>query len=415
MLCYEFPPIGGGAGRFAHQLAARLVRQDNAVDIVTMGFKDLPTDDVVDGIHVHRVPCVRLREFQCSLPEVATYLPGAFRAVQRLTSEKVFDLNHTHFILPDGVLAADVKRSTGLPFVVTSHGSDVPGYNPDRLGFAHVLARPLWRRVVRSADLILSPSENLGSKILHVAPEARVRHIPYGFEPSRMRSDRPKERTILVVTRMVQRKGVQYLLEAMQGWDPGWALHVVGDGPYLQTLREMAAARRVPAMFHGWLDNDSDELRALYESAGIFVMASESENFPVSLLEAMAAGAAIVTTSGTGCEEVVRDTALLFPPRDVGALRTALVRLTRDATLRARLGWAASRRLREELSWDVVTERYVAVYEQVLGRKDIPRIGRGLEGPPTPSSRAGVHRSGLARDAARVQGSARRSPLGRAH
>jgi glycosyltransferase involved in cell wall biosynthesis len=411
MLCYEFPPIGGGAGRFAHQLAARLVRLDHQVELVTMKFKDLPADDAVDGIRIHRVSCVRLREFHCSVPEVLTYLPGALRTVQRLVSERRFDVNHTHFILPEGVIAADLKSRFGLPFVVTSHGSDVPGYNPDRLAFAHALARPAWRRVVRAADLILSPSENLRTRILNLTPEARVQTVPYGFDPGRMRPDRDKERTILVVTRMVQRKGVQYLLEALEGWDRSWTLHVVGDGPYLQTLREMADARGIPAVFHGWLDNDSDELRELYETAGIFVMASESENFPVSLLEAMSAGAAIVTTSGTGCEEVVGNSALLFPPRDAAALRAALVRLTNDGPLRVRLGRAARDRLQKELSWDSVTDRYLAAYEEVMdrGSPNVPfRRGKG-------TSDGAERGAGRGASPPRSYRSSRASPISRAN
>ncbi len=89
----------------------------------------------------------------------------------------------------------------------------------------------------------------------------------------------------------------------------------------------MAKQLNVPAKFYGYVDNNSPELRELYETASIFVFTSESENFPIVLLEAMAAGAAIITTSGTGCAEVVGDAAILVPPRDPEAIRAALEQL----------------------------------------------------------------------------------------
>ena len=108
---------------------------------------------------------------------------------------------------------------------------------------------------------------------------------------------------------MLERKGVQYLIEALAGIEAPFTLHVVGEGPFLRQLRELAVARGVEVVFHGAMANDGPELRELYETSAIFALASTAENFPMVLLEAMAAGAAIVTTAGTGCAEVVGDCA----------------------------------------------------------------------------------------------------------
>jgi glycosyltransferase involved in cell wall biosynthesis len=97
---------------------------------------------------------------------------------------------------------------------------------------------------------------------------------------------------------------------------------------------------------------------------GIFVLPSESENFPIVLLEAMAAGLAIITTRGTGCAEVVGEAALLVPPKDVAALRAALCRLLCEPALRAALGAAARRRLTENFGWPVVAREHVALYQR---------------------------------------------------
>ena len=93
-------------------------------------------------------------------------------------------------------------------------------------------------------------------------------------------------------------------------------------------------------------------------------MPSEVENYPVSLMEAMAAGTAIITTKGTGCSEVVADTALLVEPRNVRSLQAALTTLTSSDQLCRKLGCAARKRLENHLSWQKVGDQYEHLYAQ---------------------------------------------------
>ena len=175
--------------------------------------------------------------------------------------------------------------------------------------------------------------------------------IPHGFDAgfaSATGSQRDPKR-IVMVSRLFARKGAQHLLRAIAGLDRECELHVVGSGPYLATLRRLAQSLGVHVHFHGWLDNRSDELRRLLETSAIFVLPSESENFPVVLQEAMAAGLPIITVEGTGSEEVVGDAGLMVPPRDVEALRNALRRLLDEPTLRQALGATARARLEDKV------------------------------------------------------------------
>ncbi len=99
----------------------------------------------------------------------------------------------------------------------------------------------------------------------------------------------------------------------------------------------------------------------------MFVFPSEVENFPVVLLEAMSAGLAIITTRGTGCEEVVGRAALLVTPRDSDAIWSAIRRLANDPDLAGTLGTAARKRLVAHFSWQTVAERYHDLYRQLAG------------------------------------------------
>jgi len=369
MPCYEFPPLGGGGSRVVDGLSRQLVVDGHEVDVVTMGFRGLPGHDVVDGVDVHRVPCIRLKEHHCTMPEAAAYLFAAMPRIKRLAAQRSYDINHTHFILPDGFNAFRLEKSIGLPYVITAHGSDVPGYNPHRVRMAHWLLAPAWRRVTRGASMLVCPSRSIADLVNRQDPALATTEIPYGFETGRYRTDVPRRKRILVVTRMLERKGVQYLLQAISDLPLEHEFHIVGDGPWLAPLRKMAAGIENTILFHGWLDNRSRELTSLYESSEIFVLPSEAENFPVSLMEAMSAGLAVVTTRGTGCEEVVGSTGVLVGPKNPSEIRAALTDLTGNPERCRKLGDAARARLGSEFGWPSVARRYVRVFERCLAER----------------------------------------------
>jgi glycosyltransferase involved in cell wall biosynthesis len=362
-LNYEFPPPGGGASPVSYELSRELVRQGHGIDLVTMGFDGLPSHETIDGINVYRVPCLRKRREICRTHEMASFMLAALPRVARLVAGHRYDVNHAHFVLPTGLLGRLLQFKARLPLVVTMHGSDVPGYNPDRFEVQHRVLRPLWKWILQGVDHVVSPTQFLRRLADRHAPGLPITIIPNGFRYERFRADRAKERRILVVSRMLPRKGVQYLLAALPDLDlRDFEVDIVGDGPYLPTLKQMASELRLPVKFWGWLDNNSPEIKELYERSSIFAFTSEAENFPTVLLEAMAAGQAIVTCDGTGCPEVVGSEALLVPPRRPDKLREALRCLIQDDQLRTELGQRARARVEEEFGWHAIARRHVELY-----------------------------------------------------
>jgi glycosyltransferase involved in cell wall biosynthesis len=345
-------------------LSRQLAALGHTLDLVTMGYRGLPRRESVDRLTIYRVPCLRLSRSMSTPPELASYLWTAVPLALRLVRQNHYDINHTHFIFPDGLAALAVKKRTGLPYVVTAHGSDVPNFNPNRFKRMHRMLAPIWRRVVDEANCIISPSRHLSALIRRSDGAARIQQIPNGIDPGQYRPDRTRVKRILVVSRLFERKGVQHLLRALDGLELDHEVEIVGTGPYLPALKSMAARLDVPAHFRGWLDGASPELRELYETSNIFVFTSESENFPMVLLEAMAAGAAIITTRGGGCQEVVGDAALLVEPGDPVGLRDTLVRLMRDPELCRRLGAAGRARMEQKFGWPSVAQQYLRVYHR---------------------------------------------------
>ncbi len=301
MHSYEFPPLGGGGAKVVYGLSTQLVKMGHHIDLITMKFGELKKFEDVKGIQVHRVPCIRTRQSICYTPEMLSYVIAAIPTALRLVKRRDYHLLHTHFIFPDGLISYFVRKMTGIPYLITVHGSDVPGYNPDRFTHQHKLLLPLWRQIVHLASLTVSPSKNLETLIRAQDSSTPITVIPNGIEVDKFVASREKKNCILLVCRMFPRKGVQYFLQSLKTLDPKleYEVNILGDGPFLPTLRQKASNLNVEVKFWGALDNTSPELRNLYETSSIFMLPSESENFPMVLLEAMAAGLAIITSHST--------------------------------------------------------------------------------------------------------------------
>ena len=370
MLCYEFPPLGGGGARVVSSLTENLGEMAQPVDLVTMGVRGQQRREERAHLAIDRIPCVRTNPATCHAIEMVPYILLGLPFLLRKVRKTRYRVVHAHFIFPDGLLAWLLKKFTGLPYVITAHGSDVPGYNPDRFSFLHKLLRPVWLAVTNGSACIICPSHHLERLLLQANPSANTVVLPNGIDVARFEPRPQRDNSILVVTRIIKRKGVQYLIESLAGWENHPEVNIVGDGPYLPHLKALAARKKVRVNFLGFVDNQSPAFSTLLESARYFVFTSSAENFPIVLLEAMAAGLAIITTDDTGCVEVVGDAALLVAPANSQAIRGALERLIGDPQLTESLMIRARDRVSRHFEAGKITERHVRLYE---------RYGRGRE------------------------------------
>jgi L-malate glycosyltransferase len=328
-LTYEYPPIGGGGGRVAAALNEELARGGDRVEVLTSRMRGFESLERVGSVTVHRHACVRRDATYTTALELSSTLLPAWREGCRLIETFQPDLVHTHFVLPSGVIAWRLARRYQVPYVITAHGSDIPGYNPDRFAVLHRLLKPFWKQIVANASLLVSPSEFLGG-LIRAQVDLPIRVIPNGYAPAAS-VGRPKRNLVLVVARLFPRKGVQRFIEAIPGMPHDWEYVIAGDGPQLPRLKELAKRLRVPVRFIGFVD--AHTLRGYYEEARILVFPSIRENFPMVLLEAMDAGCAVITTDAEGCGEVVGKAGLVVKKDDAQQIRSALRKLMGDPRL----------------------------------------------------------------------------------
>jgi glycosyltransferase involved in cell wall biosynthesis len=276
-----------------------------------------------------------LRRAPWKLALVPLFLASYARAARRAARDA--DVVHAHW-LPSALAAL----ATGKPFVVQLWGTDVELARR---------ARPVARRLLRRARVVLCPSEALAAEARALgARDVRV-VTPGVVVPDGM--GEPEEPPhVLFVGRLSEEKGVLELLDATEGIPRV----IVGDGPLRARVPD--AVGFVPP----------GELGPYYERAAVVVCPSRREGYGVVAREAMAHGRPVVASAVGGLVDAVEDgvTGILVPPRDPAALRGAIERLLGDEELRRRLGHAARDMARHELSWEEATSTTIAAYEQAL-------------------------------------------------
>jgi glycosyltransferase involved in cell wall biosynthesis len=366
-LNYEFPPLGGGGGPVSFEIAERYVQLGHSVDVVTMGFKGLPATEMVQGINIFRVPCIRAKKEICHTHEMLTYVLSAIRFIPSLFKQKKYDACHTHFAIPTGLVAAWVKQKYKLPFIITSHGSDIPGYNNDRFTFAHHFTKPLLKKVLKESSGNFAGSQylaDLGNK--NIAPATPFKVIRQGFNSEQF-VPQAKEKIILSTGRLLRRKGFQYLIEAVSATDIGYEVHICGDGPMMPELQQLAAKSKTKIVFHGWIDNNSPEYKELIEKAAIYSLVSAKENASKSLLEALSTGCAVITSNIAGCPESVGDAGITIDPENATILRDTIMHLIENPNEMKARGLAARKYVLATYDWAHLMQQYESALKKIAG------------------------------------------------
>lgn len=261
-----------------------------------------------------------------------------------------------------------IARTAGCKTIFHLHGG---GFRQ----FATVEAGAFMRRWIRhtleASSVVITLSQGWADFVRGFAPKARVAVVPNSVPLPAASNVQPEPGRILFLGRLEEAKGVFELLAAGARLAPKYpALRLVfggeGDADALRSkAAELGIAERIE--LPGWVGpRERDEQLS---RAGVFCLPSHAEGLPMSMLEAMAAGRAVVASSVGGIPETIvdGDNGLLVPPRDEEALAGALERILGDEALRVRLAGRARATIEQHYSTDVVCGQLSALYRELAG------------------------------------------------
>jgi phosphatidylinositol alpha-mannosyltransferase len=365
----SYYPRYGGVTEHVHHTALELRRRGHEVTIVTSRFRQ--------GEAMHAPGVVRIG-YNIMIPFNGAFVDLALglrlkSQLRSLMREYDFDLVHTHApLVPTLPLLA--IQAAECPQVGTFHTTG----GPSRL---LSWTRGLLEPVVSRLDARVAVSQTARDFAARYFP-GHYHVIPNGvdverFHPGASPIERwrdPEHDNLLFVGRLDPRKGVQLLLDCMpevvERTRGRARLLVVGDS-YLRLKYEASIPGAMRRHIHFLGHVPREELPRWYATGDIFVSpATGNESFGIVLLEAMAAGRAVVASDIPGYRSVVTPdvNGVMFAPGDRAALSRTLIRLLNDPERRVLLG-ARGRARALEFAWPRVGDRLEALYREVLTRR----------------------------------------------
>jgi glycosyltransferase involved in cell wall biosynthesis len=287
-------------------------------------------------------------------------------------------LVYAHFA-PDGHAAMQLAERLGVPLVTALHGHDVTmtdqAMGKTRLGREYLLGRT---RLQRKCALFLSCSAYVrkrGLEIGYPAERTIVHRIGVDVEQFKPPVANRREKIVLFVGRLVEKKGCASLIEAMaevQRRCPEAELVVIGGGRLRADHEARAAAGRIRCRFLGTqpptVVQDWMGRAAVFCVPSVVAASGDAEGFGMVFIEAQAMGLPVVSTCSGGIPEAVenRETGLLVNERDPRALAEAILALIESNELWQRFSVAGRKRVVEHFNLARQTERLEEVFEQLL-------------------------------------------------
>jgi glycosyltransferase involved in cell wall biosynthesis len=371
VLNYEFPPLGGGAAPVSRDISIQLAKKNHDVTVVTMGYGDLPEYEELDGIKIYRLKCLRKNKSSCKPWEQYTYLMAVRHFMKTHMKTHSYDVCHAHFVIPTGEVAKWVKKKYNIPYIITAHGSDVEGHNKKTtMMIMHRLLRRSWRRIVVDSAVVVSPSKYLMDLMQHNYIQGKYTYIPNGIEWSKyhkLSNRQNKEKRILIMGRLQRFKNVQTILRALSKVDlKGWSVDVLGDGPYRIELEKLSSELKLSdkVVFHGWIDNGTEEQLSYIQMASLYISASQFENCPMSVIETIAAGCYPLLSDIPAHRQLVEGEEFYFQVNDAESLESKIQRFIdrRDAIINTSIDVS-------HYDWEIVINRYEEVLKKTSLRE----------------------------------------------
>ncbi|MCW3000527.1 MAG: glycosyl transferase group 1 [Solirubrobacterales bacterium] len=385
ILSWEYPPIvEGGLARHVRKLSEQLVHADVEVHVLTRGDETMPSEELLDGVWVHRV---REPQRPNELGEFVTWIEhmntDMLAVGVELGDRYRFDLVHGHDWLV-AVAGDHLAKRFRCPFVTTIHATEYGRHQGwvDKHPQSYIHGVERW--MANRADRVITCSHYMRSHVADIydLAEDAVCVIPNGIDAKdlqpiedldtlRARFAQPSEPLVLLVGRLDYYKGFQLALEALPNvmrTVPDLRFLVAGSGPHEQELKDQAARLGIDGhgTFLGWIGDDV--LHSLYRIADLCVVPSLYEPFGLVALEAMASGCPCIVADTGGLREVVPEggrVGLRFNGGDAEHLGVMIERLLVDTELRDRLVAEASEHVLS-FDWSEIARQTATVYGEVL-------------------------------------------------
>lgn len=361
---------------FVHELARRLTDRFKVV-VLAPHAAGAAVEEILDGVQVlryryaparwetlvnHGGILANLRRARWKWLLLPSFLLLQGYALRRALRRFRPQVVHAHWLLPQGVVAVCAARR--VPVLATSHGADLFGLR------GHTFAR-LRQWVIGRVVALSVVSRAMEQRVHAEVPQARVRVLPMGVDCQQRfcpGHEARSEDALLFVGRLVEKKGLHHLIEAMPAVlaaRPRASLNIIGFGPEQAALEQRVADLGLQERVRFLGSLPQEHLPEYYRKASLFVAPfveasnGDQEGLGLVVAEAMACGCPVVVGEVAGVRDLVGDdTGVILPAADHVALAAAVTGLLVDPARREQLAADGRTHVLAHYDWKVVAARY---------------------------------------------------------
>jgi len=353
-------PIGGGIEKLTEEIGTRLVRKGHQV--IVYSSRDYGTVDCVyNGMKIKTVPSINTK----STHKFSICLNATIDSLKRNDT----DIIHFHAVGPS--MFSLFPRLLGIPTVVQTHGLE---WKRDKWGF-------IGKTFFKLADYtaVYFPNKTVSvSKVQKQFYENKFKceivYIPTGVNHVKLKGPElilkknlDANKYILFAARLVEEKGVHFLIDAFRRIDTEMKLVIAGDAAHAEKYKAFLknkAGDDERIVFTGFVTGDL--LKELFSNAYIFCLPSTLEGLPIALLEAMSYGNCCVASDIPENLEAIENYGYTFRDRDTENLRNILQDLIDHPDKVEKKRAAAKTHVLQKYSWDSIADQMEALYLSMI-------------------------------------------------
>jgi len=365
------------------ELILRLRDKKINVEVFTSSYKGL-RDQTVDGVKVHRfryspktlenlthdeTVADKLSHSPFSLILILFYMIAGTWSIVQLVKREKYDIVHVHWPFPHIIFGASARIAGKIRLFSTFYGLEIRWFTKKFRWLAKLLAI-----LVNKSDMITAISTHTRTELeKYIKKEIKI--MPFSAAVPERKVSIKDNKNILFVGRIVERKGIKFLIKAFAEIKDEIAhnLLIVGDGPERPSLEKLVDRLGLHPRVHftGWIS--ADEKLQHYETCSFFVLPAvydkqgDIEGLGVVLIEAMSCHKPVIASKAGGITDIVEDgvNGLLVPPGDVKALSDAIRRFAKDTDLCKRMGEQARKIIDEKFNWNRIISNLISLYREV--------------------------------------------------
>ncbi|MBI2653351.1 glycosyltransferase family 4 protein [Candidatus Woesearchaeota archaeon] len=311
--------------------------------------------------------------------QIPGFLASQIGNANNIIKKEKINLVHAHWIIPQGLIGAILKKKYRIPLIVTIHGSDL-------FPLKNKLFKKLQKFVVNNADFITVNSKTAEKELISRFPHVKnkVKIIPMGidtnlFKPKNVKNKYQKyknNKILLFAGRINEQKGIEYLIKAMQevvSKIKNAKLLIIGNGEHRKNLEKLAAGLNLTNSVEFLGFKSHKELADYYNLADVFVLPSVTskigtEAFGLVLVEAMASGTCVIGSSSGGIKDIINNgkNGLIFQEKNSKELTDKIIKMLTNEKLRNRLSRNGLKFARQNYDWEIISKKFLDIYNKLL-------------------------------------------------